>query len=80
MEREQIEEKVRAFLVDELEIEDAGIVPDAKLKEDLGIDSLEIVDVAVFVDSEFGFRMKPEDFRGILTFGDFCSYIEGHAV
>ena len=73
MERNEIEGAVREFLVDEL------IVPEARLKDDLGIDSLEVVDVVVFVEEKFGFRMKPEDFRNIATFADFCGYIEKRA-
>ncbi len=79
MERNEIEGAVREFLVDELEIDGGKIVPEARLKEELGIDSLEVVDVVVFVEEKFGFRMKPEDFRDIATFADFCDYIEKRA-
>lgn len=79
MERNEIEGAVREFLVDELEIDGEKIVPEARLKDDLGIDSLEVVDVVVFVEERFGFRMKPEDFRDIATFADFCDYIEKRA-
>ncbi len=79
MERKEIEDAVRKFLVDELEIDPEVIEPGAGLKDELGIDSLETVDVVVFVEEEFGFRMKPEDFKGISTLSDFCDYIEAHA-
>ena len=71
----EIERKVIDFLVNELEIEEDKIQGDARLKDDLGIDSLEIVDVVVLVDQEFGFKMKPEDFKQIKTFDDFCNFI-----
>ena len=70
-----IQAKVTAFLVDELEIDENKIQGDALLKDDLGIDSLEVVDVVVFVDQEFGFKMKPEDFKTIKTYDDFCIFI-----
>ena len=70
-----IQAKVTAFLVDELEIDESKIQGNALLKDDLGIDSLEIVDVVVFVDTEFGFKMKPEDFKTIKTYDDFCNFI-----
>ena len=73
----EVQEKVTAFLVDELEIDESKIRGDARLKDDLGIDSLEIVDVVVFVDQEFGFKMKPEDFKTIKTCDDFCNFIVG---
>lgn len=70
-----IQEKVIAFLVDELEIDESKIQGEARLKEDLGIDSLEVVDVVVLVEQEFGFKMKPEDFKTIKTFDEFCNFI-----
>lgn len=76
MEYSEIEAKVREFLTEELEIDDAKINDDASLKKDLGIDSLEVVDIVVLVEKEFGFKMKPEDFKTILTYGQFCRFIE----
>lgn len=72
---QDIQDKVTAFLVDELEIEPDKIADDARLKDDLGIDSLEVVDVVVLVEQEFGFKMKPEDFKVIKTYGQFCQFI-----
>lgn len=76
MDYNEIETKVKAFLVDELEIDEAKITPDATLKNDLGIDSLEVVDVVVLVENEFGYKMKPEDFKTLKTFGQFCKFLE----
>ena len=45
MDRIEIEERVKNFLVEELEIEEENIFPDAKLKEDMGIDSLDFVEL-----------------------------------
>ncbi|MBR1794441.1 MAG: acyl carrier protein [Bacteroidales bacterium] len=75
MDINEINEKVDAFLVDELEIEPDKISDDARLKEDLGIDSLEVVDVIVLVEEEFGFKMRPEQFRDLKTYGQFCQFI-----
>jgi acyl carrier protein len=75
MDINEIQEKVNAFLVDELEIDENKIADDARLKEDLGIDSLEVVDVIVLVDQEFGFKMRPEQFRDLKTYGQFCQFI-----
>ena len=71
----EIQEKVNAFLTEELEINPDLIMPEARLKEDMGVDSLEIVDVIVFVDEAFGFKMKPEDFKQLATYGQFCDFI-----
>ena len=75
MDINEINEKVDAFLVDDLEIEPDKISDDARLKEDLGIDSLEVVDVIVLVEEEFGFKMRPEQFRDLKTYGQFCQFI-----
>ena len=75
---EEIKDKVSAFLVEELEIDQEKISDEARLKEDMGIDSLEVVDVIVLVEEAFGLKMKPEDFRGLPTLGAFCQYIADH--
>ena len=75
MDIREIKEKVTAFLVDEMEIEPEKITDDALLKDDMGIDSLEVVDIVVLVDKEFGFKMRPEDFKDLKTFDQFCQFI-----
>ena len=76
MSRQEIEEKVREFLIEDLEIEEEKIVPEGKLKDDLGIDSLDFVDIVVIVEKKFGFKIKPEEMAGIPTLKQFCDYIE----
>ena len=75
MTREEIEEKVRNFLVEDLEVEEEKIAPDAKLKDDMGIDSLDFVDIVVIVERNFGFVIKPEEMAGVDTYSKFCDYI-----
>jgi acyl carrier protein len=76
MTRQEIEEKVRAFLIDDLEIDEEKISADATLKEDMGIDSLDFVDIVVIVEKNFGFKIKPEEMAGVTTLRQFCDYIE----
>jgi len=76
MSRQEIEEKVREFLIEDLEIDEEKIVPEGKLKDDLGIDSLDFVDIVVIVEKKFGFKIKPEEMVGITTLKQFCDYIE----
>lgn len=76
MNRQEIEAKVKAFLIDDLEIDEDKISNDARLKEDLGIDSLDFVDIVVIVDKNFGFKIKPEEMQGVTTLKQFCDYIE----
>ena len=76
MSRQEIEEKVRAFLIDDLEIDEEKITDDAKLKEDMGIDSLDYVDIVVIVEKNFGFKIKPEEMTKVKTLSQFYDYIE----
>ena len=76
MSRQEIEKKVRAFLIDDLEIDEEKIKDDATLKEDMGIDSLDFVDIVVIVEKNFGFKIKPEEMTGVTTLRQFCDYIE----
>jgi len=76
MSRQEIEEKVRDFLIEDLEIEEEKIAPEARLKEDMGVDSLDFVDIVVIVEKNFGFKIKPEEMAGIITLSQFCDYIE----
>lgn len=72
---DEIISKVNAFLVDEFEVEPEAITPDANLKETLNLDSLDYVDLVVVIESNFGFKVKGEDFVNIKTFQDFYDYI-----
>ena len=76
MTRQEIEENVREFLIDDLEIDEEKIHPEALLKDDLGIDSLDFVDIVVIIERRFGFKIKPEEMAGIQTLRQFCDYIE----
>ena len=76
MDRIEIEERVKNFLIEELEIEEENIFPDAKLKDDMGIDSLDFVDIVVIVEKNFGFKIKAEEMVGVDTYSKFCDYIE----
>ena len=76
MERKEIEETVREFLIEDLEIDEEKIAPEALLKEDLGIDSLDFVDIVVIVEKKFGFKIKPEEMTEVKTLNQFNDYIQ----
>jgi acyl carrier protein len=76
MKRTEIENVVKNFLVEELEVNEEVIKPDAHLKDDIGIDSLDFVDILVIVERNFGFKIKPEEMQGVSTLRHFCDYIE----
>jgi acyl carrier protein len=75
MDKEEIIEKINSFLVEEFEVEPEKIVPEANLKETLGLDSLDYIDLVVVIESNFGFKVKAEDFVNIKTFSDFYDYV-----
>jgi acyl carrier protein len=75
MEKKEIVERINSFLVDEFEVEAEKITPEANLKETLGLDSLDYIDLVVVIESNFGFKVKPEDFTNIVTVEDFCNYV-----
>ncbi len=76
MTRTEIDETVRRFLVENLEVDDYKIARDARMKEDIDIDSLDIADIIVFVEEKFGFVMTAEQTKRLVTLNDFCSFIE----
>ncbi|MBL3656843.1 acyl carrier protein [Fulvivirga sediminis] len=75
MNKDEIIERINGFLVEEFEVEPEVIEPEANLKETLDLDSLDYVDLVVEVESNFGFKVNPEDFGGITTFQDFYDYV-----
>ena len=76
MTRTEIEEKVRDFMIEDMEIAEEKVHANALLKEDMGIDSLDYVDIIVIVNRIFGFKIKLEEMTNVKTLGDFCDYIE----
>ncbi|MEO7313071.1 MAG: acyl carrier protein [Chitinophagaceae bacterium] len=75
MENKDIIARIHSFLIEEFEVEPEKIVPDANLKETLGLDSLDYIDLVVVIEKNFAFKVKPEDFTSITTFRDFCDYV-----
>lgn len=76
MEKREIVEKINQFLVEEFEVEPSKITAEANLRETLELDSLDYIDLVVVIESNFGFKVKPEDFISIATFQDFYDYVE----
>jgi acyl carrier protein len=76
MTRKEIEKTVKEFLIEELEIDESKIVFEGNLKNDIGLDSLDFVDIVVIVERKFGFKINPEEMAEITTLSQFCDYIE----
>ena len=75
MKKEYIVEKVNNFLVDEFELEGSQLKSDALLKEDLDIESLDFVDIAVIIEKEFGLKVTSEQMIKIIKLDDLYNFI-----
>lgn len=69
-------QKINEKLSEEFEIDIELIQPDAPLMQTLELDSLDLVDMVVLVEHNFGFTLKAQDFVGIKTFQDFYDFID----
>lgn len=78
MTKQEIIQKVNALLVEEFEIAEELLAPEASLKQDLEIDSLDFVDIVVLIDREFGFKPQAAELKTVKTLGEFYDYIETH--
>lgn len=75
MTEQEIIAKINEVLADEFEADASTITPDAALMETLDLDSLDLVDVVVLIDNNFGITLTGPDFVGIKTFQDFYDLI-----
>ena len=71
MEKAELIEKINEVLIEEFEVEASEITPEASLKDTLGLDSLDLVDVVVLIEQNFGVTLTGSDFIGVATFGQF---------
>ena len=76
MNSQEILNKINEILVDEFEVDSDVITPEANLKDTLGLDSLDYVDLVVTIESNFGVKLGEADFVGISTFQDFYNLLE----
>ena len=76
MEKSEIIETINGFLVEEFEVDEAIIKPEANLKDTLDLDSLDYVDLVVVIEDNFGFKATGEEFKDVVTFNDFFDLVE----
>lgn len=75
--RDEIQAKLAQILVEMFEVEPADVTGDARLYDDLDIDSIDAVDLVVRLKDLTGKRVEPEDFKEIRTVADVVDAIEG---
>ena len=69
-------EKVKALLAEQLDADEAGITEETIIMDDLGADSLDIVEMLMAIEDEFGVDVPDEDAQSLKTVGDVVRYIE----
>lgn len=72
-------EKLKEILVDTLGCDEDAITPEAKLKEDLGIDSLDAVELVMAIEEEVGVKIPDEELPQIKTIQEVLDCVERHS-
>ena len=73
------EDKVKEIIAKELEVDVKNLTPEAKFIEDLGADSLDIVELVMALEEEFGLDIPDEDADKLKTVGDALEYLQKHS-
>ncbi len=76
MDAQALEERVNGLIVEQLGVSKAEVVPGASFIDDLGADSLDIVELLMSLEEEFDLEIPDEDAEQIQTIGDAISYLK----
>jgi acyl carrier protein len=74
-----MEARLKKIVAEQLGVDESKIVPSARFSDDLNADSLDLVEMIMSLEEEFGVEIPDEDAEKILTVGDAISYIDSHA-
>jgi acyl carrier protein len=74
MKKEEVLSRLKEIIVDRLDVEDDQIVPEASFVEDLGADSLDIVELIMGIEEEFDIEIPDEDAEKLTSVGEAMNY------
>jgi acyl carrier protein len=73
-----IEVRLRRIISEQLGVDESQVVPSASFEEDLNADSLDLVELIMSLEEEFGIEISEEDAEKIRTVGDAAEYVKDH--
>jgi acyl carrier protein len=73
-----VEQRVKEIIVEQLGVNESEVKPEAKFVDDLGADSLDLVELVMALEEEYNMEISDEDAEKILSVGDAITYIQGH--
>lgn len=76
--REQVEARIRGVIAEQICITEAEIKPDSNIYEDLGADSLDVIELLMAVEEEFDLSIPDEETEELLTLKKMTDYVFGH--
>lgn len=74
----EIQDKIKQIIVEELGVDEAEVTENARFIEDLGADSLDLVELVMKFEEEFGIEIPDEDSEKIQSVRDAYAYVEQH--
>ena len=73
-----IEQRVKEIIVEQLGVNEGEVKPEAKFVDDLGADSLDLVELVMALEEDYNMEISDEDAEKILSVGDAIEFIKGH--
>lgn len=74
----ELEVRLKKIVAEQLSVDESKIVPEARFSDDLNADSLDLVEMIMSLEEEFGVEIPDEDAEKILTVKDALDYIDAH--
>lgn len=73
-------EKIREIICDQLSVDASEVTPDASFKDDLGADSLDLFELVMTLEDEYGLEIPTDDLMKIVTIGDVIEYLKAQGI